>query len=324
MHTTRTSTSVQVLKVFLITLISTNAVAQESQKRWIEHIKGDVYYSHNRIEHIKGDGSIFNSIFMVTEEGIILVDPIDVEASKWLKNELKERFDLPVRYIVYSHFHGDHAVGAEVFLDTVFEIYAQENTAANIQNDDTWKYAPWDQVKILPTKTYRGRTEISLGTKKVELLDITASHTDDTTLVRFPDERIIFSVDVAPAGRVLWRYFGGFIVKDVNNFDLLLTDLETILALDFDIIAPGHYVHFPKQAVRQTYDYSVELCKRVAAEIKAGRNLSQILETVTMEDYGHLLKYDSYRAMNVEGMHYWLSQDASNWRPRQCGETRGL
>jgi glyoxylase-like metal-dependent hydrolase (beta-lactamase superfamily II) len=55
---------------------------------------------------------------MVTEEGIILADPLRPEFAEWLKDELDARFGVPVRYVIYSHHHGDHASGGEIFADT--------------------------------------------------------------------------------------------------------------------------------------------------------------------------------------------------------------
>ena len=307
MSASRTGIIVQALAVSLVLLMSGRATAIDVHESWIEHIKGSVYYVHSRT-----DNSVNNSIFMVTDEGIILVDPVHANTANWLKEELKELFDQPVRYIVYSHFHWDHAPGAEVFSDTVIDIVAQENAVKNINNDRNI-----DKAKVLPTRTYRARMELSLGGKTIELLDITSGHTDDTTIVRFPDEGIVFSVDVAPAGRVAWRYFGGFNVKGSNDIDLTLTDMETIMALDFDIIAPGHDDYKTREDLRRTYEYHIDLCKRVSIEIEAGSDLPQVLEKVTMSDYSDLGAYDKFVAMNVEGMHYQLTRNASKYR--HCG-----
>ena len=57
-------------------------------------------------------------MFLVTPEGIVLADPINAEFAKWLKAEFATRFKVPVRYVIYSHHHWDHASGGEVFADT--------------------------------------------------------------------------------------------------------------------------------------------------------------------------------------------------------------
>ncbi len=69
------------------------------------------------------------TIFLVTPAGIVLGDPINVEFARWLKGELATRFTQPVRYVVYSHSHYDHASGGEVFADTAHVRRAREHAA---------------------------------------------------------------------------------------------------------------------------------------------------------------------------------------------------
>src|SRR5207244_12923688 len=58
------------------------------------------------------------SVFMVTSEGIILAKPIGTEMAAWLKPELARRFNVPVKYVIYSHYHWDHASGGDAYADT--------------------------------------------------------------------------------------------------------------------------------------------------------------------------------------------------------------
>ena len=71
------------------------------------------------------------SAFMVTPDGIILVEPIGVEMGTWLKAELDKRFHVPVKYVIYSHSHWDHASGGSVYADTA-RFIGHENMLKNI------------------------------------------------------------------------------------------------------------------------------------------------------------------------------------------------
>src|SRR5690242_14014837 len=70
--------------------------------REIIPLTGDLYRARN--------GNWY-AIFLVTPDGIILGDPINPAFAAWLKSELTRRFPVPVRYVVYSHSHFDHAAG---------------------------------------------------------------------------------------------------------------------------------------------------------------------------------------------------------------------
>lgn len=85
------------------------AAPAAAPRRSIERINGDVYTATNNNHR---------TVFLVTKEGIVLADPINADFAKWLKSELATRFKVPVRYVVYSHHHWDHASGGDVFADT--------------------------------------------------------------------------------------------------------------------------------------------------------------------------------------------------------------
>lgn len=77
--------------------------------RTITHISGGVYRATNNFHGM---------VFLVTTEGIVVADPLNTDFAIWLKNELDARFDVPVRYVIYSHHHWDHASGGDVFSET--------------------------------------------------------------------------------------------------------------------------------------------------------------------------------------------------------------
>ena len=77
--------------------------------REIGQLTGDVYYARS---------DDYLSAFMVTPDGIVLVEPVGTEFATWLKGELQRRFGVPVKYVIYSHSHADHSSGAAVFKDT--------------------------------------------------------------------------------------------------------------------------------------------------------------------------------------------------------------
>lgn len=100
----------------------------------ITHITGDLYRASNGAWH---------AIFLVTDAGIILADPLNPDFAVWLKDELDSRFDVPVRYVIYSHSHFDHAAGAAVFADTA-TIVAHERVALNL--DGRFPHMPGDMI----------------------------------------------------------------------------------------------------------------------------------------------------------------------------------
>ena len=102
--------------------------------REIIPLTGDLYRARN--------GNWY-TIFLVTPDGIILGDPINPAFAAWLKGELAGRFPVPVRYVVYSHSHFDHAAGGAVFADTA-RFVGHERMLRNL--DGRYPHMPGDMV----------------------------------------------------------------------------------------------------------------------------------------------------------------------------------
>jgi glyoxylase-like metal-dependent hydrolase (beta-lactamase superfamily II) len=99
------------------------AQAPPAPRREIIRITDDLY---------RANDSIWYSLFLVTPDGILLVDPLNTSFAQWLKAQLDQRFPgVPVRYVIYSHSHWDHIEGGAVFADTA-RFVAQEGVLRNM------------------------------------------------------------------------------------------------------------------------------------------------------------------------------------------------
>ena len=92
--------------------------------REITHVKGDVYRASNNNGWYVG--------ILDTPDGLLLVDTLNVEFSKWLKGELAKKFPgKQVKYVILSHSHWDHTEGGKIFADTA-KFIAQEGFLRNM------------------------------------------------------------------------------------------------------------------------------------------------------------------------------------------------
>lgn len=311
-------------------------------QRAIEPISGDIYRANN--------GNWW-AVFMVTPEGIILGDPINNEFAAWLKDELDQRFDVPVRYVVYSHSHWDHAEGGAVFADTAVFV-AHENMRRNM--DGRYPHMPGDMIDrngnglidpedidipsaakpgvcgmfvgfqaqidrdgdgvatpaelqrdiVPPDVVYSDRMSIHLGGKRVELIHPGRNHSDDATVMLFPEERVLFATEfiadalVTEDLRALPSACGSF---DGHPLAEWIASYESVEALDFDTLVGGHgRVLFDKTGVTATRVYFETLRDAVASAIDAGLTLAETQDAVLLEDYADWVNYDRLRRDNIE------------------------
>ena len=265
-------------------LLASSATAQNAPRRSIERIAGDVYYFHNN-NH--------NGIFMVTSAGVLLVDPIHRDAGEWLKGQLAQRFGQTVKIIIYSHHDGDHSGGAEAFADTVEQIIAHENAPAGILQDD--------RVTVMPTRTFSGRLTVELGGKKVELTELGPGHTDNLIAVGFPDERVLFVVDIFSGKRLPFQ--GG-------NFDIdtVVGTLRRIEKMDFNILAPGHAALSTIADLVAYRTFLENLRAQVLQYRKEGKTVDEMKQLIRMEAYRDWLNYAEWMPLSIENMNAYLER----------------
>ncbi|MDP6173866.1 MAG: hypothetical protein QGF09_06860 [Rhodospirillales bacterium] len=112
-------------------------------KRLISKIAGDVYRFQNNFHF---------SVFMVTPAGIVLTDPLNAPAAKWLKAELKKRFAKPVEamdFDILAPGHGRMGKKADV---AAFRTYMEDLRAAVLQAARTGQSLEQAQNSIKLTK----------------------------------------------------------------------------------------------------------------------------------------------------------------------------
>ncbi len=271
--------------------LTLTATAQQAPRRSIENLTGDLYRATNNNHH---------TVFLVTSEGIILTDPIGVDFANWLKEELALRYDVPVRYVLYSHYHDDHASGGAVFEDTA-ELIGHENMIPNLEAEAGNEI--FANVRA-PSRTYSDSLTIELGGKTVEIMHSLPSHSNDSSIIYFPEEQTVFAVDFVNVRRVPFQDLPGGTVQDWIDAN---TELQE--QVDYDIMAGGHGPVGTKSDVADSTRYMEELLAAVAEGIEAGQSLEELQESVLMEDYSDWGQYEAWRAGNVEGAYRSLTDN---------------
>ncbi len=247
--------------------------ASIAQDRAITNIAGDVYRFQNKFHY---------SIFVLTEEGVVVTDPINAEAAVWLRKEIEKLTDQPITHLIYSHSHGDHASGGAAF-GKIPNIIAQENAPAKIDG-------------VEPTMRVSDVTAVKVGGKTIELTPLGPGHGNDLMAIVVQPESVAFVVDAVAAKRLPFRDFGSANVDDWTD------QVRKVETLEFDIFAGGHGPMGVKEDVTQGRIYMEELREQVLAGLKSGKSSDELVGSVMMESYKDWGSYDQWRELNVQGM----------------------
>jgi glyoxylase-like metal-dependent hydrolase (beta-lactamase superfamily II) len=149
-----------------------------------------------------------------------------------------------------------------------------------------------------PTTTYGERHTVTLGGKRVSLIHLGTAHTDDSSVLHFPDERAVFSADILQVKRL-----PGGVAPNVGAW---IDALSRITALDFDHALTGHALSGTKNDAGQLLGYLQDLSAGVAAGVSAGRSLADIQASLTLDAYKDFERWSTVRADHIASVYTTL------------------
>jgi cyclase len=147
---------------------------------------------------LEGEGG--NITVAVGTDAIIMVDGQFAPLHDRIKAAITKISPLPIKYLINTHFHGDHTGGNGPFQNDGAIVVAQDNVrvrlAAGTANGVTGAKTPPVAPEALPKQTYTGGSiTIEVGGRKAILTHVTNAHTDGDTWVYFPDANVLCTGD---------------------------------------------------------------------------------------------------------------------------------
>ncbi len=246
----------------------------------------------------------------VTDEGVLVVDDNyytqvrrgqTVALAEAVVTEIKKLTNQPIRFIVNTHHHGDHAGGNPVFA-RLGTIYAQKNVRNRILEGykTSKEKLDFDPVKAAPSVTYDGELIFHLGGEEIHLYHPARAHTDGDTLVHFKNANI-----------ALWG--DAFINNWVPVIDVAggASTLEWLQFIDRGIqlvgenatMVPGHGAIAKAADVRRFRMYFTNMQANVRKAIAAGKTREQAVEEITVPAYANLPGGAARIRMNVAAIY---------------------
>ena len=252
----------------------------------IEKVRGDLYM-------VSGEGG--NVAVFVTGEGVILVDDMFDRNHADILAQVKSVTDRPLRYVLNTHQHDDHA-GGDFKMLPIAEVIAHRNARANLVHIKQPYYEDTPGTPIgLPRVTFSDETSVHLGGKEVRAKYFGRGHTNGDAVVYFPDLKVIHTGDLflgrrpgrggtqaqtkQPGVNIYVDYAQGGSFLDWSK------TLDGVLKLDFDAVIPGHGPVSTKDDVVKFRADLETMRNRVAGFVKAGQTKDQIVKTLEA-DYG--------------------------------------
>jgi len=231
------------------------------------------------------EGAGGNIAASVGEDGIVIVDDQYAPLADKIQAALKNLgiTDKPVRFVINTHYHGDHTGGNEPFANTGSTVIAQDNVRKRLEtggtagNGGSLKREVKPSPKgALPVITFEHDVTVHLNGEDIRALHFPAGHTDGDAVIFFPKNNVVHM------GDDFVRYGFPFIdVSSGGSVQGMIAAMEKVsgeLPADVKVI-PGHGGVSNLDDVREF----VKMLKETSAEVQKAIHEQKTVEQMKQE-----------------------------------------
>src|SRR3954451_18845094 len=222
----------------------------------------------------------------VGEDGIVIVDDQYAPLADKIQAALKGITDKPVRFVINTHWHGDHT-GGNAYFAKQGTIIAQENVRERLKNGgkvlgNDIKPAAKD---VLPIITFNDRASVHLNGEDIRAIHFPHGHTDGDSVIFFTQSNIVHMGD---------DFFNGMYpfvdVENSGSVKGMLAGVDKVLSTlpDDAKVIPGHGPLSDKAGLRTFAEVLRGTSNAVAKALAAGKTLEQ------MKSENILAQWDSW------------------------------
>jgi glyoxylase-like metal-dependent hydrolase (beta-lactamase superfamily II) len=273
----------------VIMLLAAPFVAAQGEPDWskieikAEKVAGNVYMLYGVGGFAGGNIGV-----SVGDDGIVLVDDQFEPLVPKIEAALKGISDKPVRFVLNTHFHGDHTHGNKVF-GQKSTIIAHHNVRKRVEADNDFDGKPGTRAPrhALPIITFDHQVSVHLNGEDIRGLHVPSGHTDGDTVVFFTASKVVHMGDDFFNGMFPFIDLesGGTVKGYAAAVDKVLADLPA----DVKII-PGH----GPLATRDDLKEYVAMIKDTSAVVQKGIDAGKTVEQLKQEK--PLARWDKWGA----------------------------
>jgi cyclase len=284
------------LAIFFFTLASILACAQQQDFSKVQikvsKVAGNVYM-------LEGAGG--NIGVSVGDDGIVIVDDQYAPLAEKIQAALKGITDKPVRFVINTHYHGDHTGGNEYFQKQA-PIIAQDNVRKRLESGGQAgngasihmenKPAPHDALPII---TFDHDVTVHLNGEDIRALHFPAGHTDGDSVIFFPHSNVVHMGDdfVTYGFPFIDVDSGGSINGMIDAVAKVISDLPP----DVKVI-PGHGPISTLNDMRAYLEMLIQTRDAVQSAVGAGKSLDEMKQAKLLDPWkkfsGQFINEDTF------------------------------
>lgn len=219
-----------------------------------------------------------NMVAFHTEEGVFLIDGQFAELNDKIRDAIAAYSDMPVRFLLNTHWHGDHTGGNAAFAGQGATIIAHERVRDRLASGGRVEYfdrdVPPQPEAAIPQIVFTTDVSIPFAGQEISVMHVPAAHTDGDAIVYFKDQDVLHMGDVYFAGQFPFVDLGsGGSVSGVID----ACDRALAIAGDSTRVVPGHGPLSNRAELKAWTDMLRDVHAKVAALKSEGAGLETVV-----------------------------------------------
>lgn len=234
------------------------------------------------------DPSIFggsNHVWIVFKDFVVVIDANFPKEAADVVADIKKTTKKPIKYVLDTHHHGDHAYGNAVWAKEGAQIIASKPAARLLKTTgpQAWEEAAKTRQDIRDSElkqvdiSFEDKYEIKDETQHVIFYNLGHSHTIGDAVAYLPQHKILCTGDACVNGA--FNFMGH------SNSAEWIKCLDAMAKWDIDIICPGHGKPARKDLLEKEKRYFRELREAVAKGIAAKKTVEEITQELDFPWY---------------------------------------
>jgi phosphoglycerate dehydrogenase-like enzyme/glyoxylase-like metal-dependent hydrolase (beta-lactamase superfamily II) len=281
----RSRRTILLLPVLAVSLGAAAALLREvpaTKPNDVVKVAEGVYFRHGDL----GVGHCNNG-FVVFRDFVLVIDANFPSGAEACLADVRKVTDKPVRFVLDTHHHGDHAYGNPVWVKNGAVPIAHEGVAREMARLEPARWqgdikaredvrATGLEAPVPPWITFPDRMVLDDGTMRVELLHFGHAHTRGDGFAYLPREKVLFTGDVVVNGP--YNFMGD------GNTESWVDVIRAAEELDVDVVVPGHGPLGGRRLLAEQREYIEALRGHVAAGLAEKKSLEDLAASVKVPE----------------------------------------
>jgi cyclase len=250
----------------------------------VHQVAPGVYYRQSEDEK----RIIATTSWIEFKDFLVVIDANFPWGAKAIIQDLKQTTQKPIRFVVDTHYHGDHSYGNGVFAEAGATIISSDATAQDSRDRNTKSWANDKGVGeqslkqyplVHPQLTFKDALTIEDDSRRLELIKVGPGHTRGDVIAWLPAERIVFTGDLCTT-------------RAQNNLgdpgmspEGWLKILDNLVAMNPALVVPGHGRDGTVDVLRGQRAYLSAIFEAVRAGLAKGQSPEDIYKQIDWSQY---------------------------------------